>query len=111
MKILVKLPVMVRVDNIEAIFLASNITTISCTKHIDARYKYVHEYMEDGVLNIIFVKSAENDSNVLTKMLSAELHKKNSKNDRQEAQMIPYFLKIVEVNRKGARDEILSSNI
>ena len=35
MKILVKYPVTVRVDNIGTIFMASNITTPSCTKHVD----------------------------------------------------------------------------
>ena len=32
MKILVKLPVTVRIDNISIIFMASNITILSCTK-------------------------------------------------------------------------------
>ena len=79
MKILVKLPVMVRVDIIGAIFMASNITTMSHTKHIDIRYKYVNEYVEDRVVRIIFVKSAENDSCILTKNINAELHEKHSK--------------------------------
>ena len=37
MKVLVKLPVMVRVDNVGAIFMVSNITTMSKTKHVDIR--------------------------------------------------------------------------
>ena len=61
MKISVKYPVTVRVDDINVIFVASNITTTSCTKHIDIRYKYVNEYVEDGFVKIVFVKSAEND--------------------------------------------------
>ena len=65
---------MVRVDNIGAIFLASNNTTKSCAKHVDIRYKYMNEYVEDGVVKIIFVKFAENDSKFLTKKLSAEMH-------------------------------------
>ena len=69
MKSSVKLPVMVRVDNLGAIFVASNITTISCTKHVEIRYKYVGEYLEDGAVKIIFVKLIENDNNVLTKKL------------------------------------------
>ena len=67
MKIIVKYPVTVRVDNVGAIFMASNITTTCCTKHVDIRYKYVNEYVEDGVVKIVFVKSADNDSNILTK--------------------------------------------
>ena len=59
--------------------MASNITTASHTKHVDVRYKYVNEYVEDGVINIIFVQSTDNDSSILTKNLSVELHKKQSR--------------------------------
>ena len=79
MQIVVEYPVMVRVDNVGAIFMASNITNISCSKHVDIRYKYVNEYVKDGVVKIVFVKSADNDSNILTKNLSADLHEKHSK--------------------------------
>ena len=79
MKMVVKYPVMVRVDNIGTIFMASKITTTCHTKQIDIRYKYVNEYVEDGVVNIFFVKSAENDINILTKSLNAELCEKHSK--------------------------------
>ena len=58
---------MVRVDNVGVIFLASNITSTSHTKHMDIRYKYVNENFEDGVVKITFVKSADNDSNILPK--------------------------------------------
>ena len=67
MKIIVKYPVMVRVDNIGAIFMASNIATTCHTKHVNIRYKYVNEYVKDGVVKIVFVKSADNDSDILTK--------------------------------------------
>ena len=77
MKIVIKYPVTVRVDNIGAIFMASNITTTWHSKHVDIRYKYVNEYVDNGVVKIVFVKSAENDSNFLTKYLSAELHEKH----------------------------------
>ena len=59
--------------------MASNFTTTSCTKHVDIRYKYVSEYVEDGIVKLVFVKSPDNDSNFLNKNLSAELHEKHSK--------------------------------
>ena len=71
-------PFMVRVDNVGTIFMASNITTMSHTKYVDIWYKYVNEYVEDGIVKIIFIKSA-NDSDILTKNLSAELHKKHDR--------------------------------
>lgn len=78
MRIIVQLPVIVRVDNVGAIFMSENLTTTSRTKHIDIRLKYVHEYVEDGVIKIIFVKSEDNDSDLLTKNLGSELHHKHS---------------------------------
>ena len=65
MKILVKYQVMVRVNNIGVIFMASNITTTCHTKHVDIRYKYVNEYVEDRVVKIMFAKSTDNDSDIL----------------------------------------------
>ena len=55
MKISVKYQVTIRVDNIGAMVIASNITTMSCTKHIDIRFKCVNEYIEDGIVKIVFV--------------------------------------------------------
>ena len=79
-KIAVKHPVMVGVDNVGDIFIPSNTTTTCHTKHVDIRYEYVNKYVEDGVVKIVFVKSADNDSNILTKYLTAEHNEKHSKN-------------------------------
>ena len=38
----------------------------------------MNEYVKEGVVKIIFVKSADNDNDILTKNLSAELHEKHS---------------------------------
>ena len=62
-----KYPVMVRVDKVGAIFMVSNITTTFHTKHMDIWYKYVNENVEDGVVKIVFVESADNDSDILAK--------------------------------------------
>ena len=79
MQIMVKYPVMVRVDNVGAIFMASNIMTTSHTKHVDIWYNFVNEYVEDGIVKIIFIKLADNDSDILTKNLSTELHEKHAR--------------------------------
>ncbi|KAL7535063.1 hypothetical protein ACHAXR_008476, partial [Thalassiosira sp. AJA248-18] len=60
MNIKVQLPVTVRVDNTATIFMAHNITTSSRTKHIDCRLRYVNEYVEDGIIKIVFVRSEDN---------------------------------------------------
>lgn len=77
MKIKVKLPVTVRVDNVGAIFMSKNISTSSRTKHVDIRTKYVNEYVEDGIIKIIFVQSSDNDSDIMTKNVSGDLLEKH----------------------------------
>ena len=42
MKILVKYQFTVRVDKVNAIYMASNITTMPHAKHTDIRYKYIN---------------------------------------------------------------------
>ena len=39
----------------------------------------MNKYVENGIVKIIFVKSAENDRDMLTKNLSAELHENHLK--------------------------------
>ena len=54
-----------------------NTTTISCTKHVDVRYKYLNEYVEDGIVKIVFLRLL---TMIVTfsKDLNAELHEKHS---------------------------------
>jgi len=78
MEIQVQLPVIVRVDNVGAVFMAKNITTTGRTKHVDIRTKYVNEYVEDGKIKIIFVKTEDNLADCLTKNLGSLLHTKHS---------------------------------
>ena len=46
---------------------------------MDIWNKYVNRYVEDRIVKIVFVKSAENDSNVLIKNLHGDLNEKNSR--------------------------------
>ena len=77
MKIVAKYPVAERVDIIGAIFLASNIITTCCTQHVDINYRYIKENVEDKVVEIVFVTSADDDSDILNKNISTNLHEKN----------------------------------
>ena len=78
MGIVVKSPIVVRVDNIGAIFMGENISISQRTKHVDIRAKFVTEMIIDGFLKVIFVKSEENDADLFTKNLPGELHHKHS---------------------------------
>ncbi len=72
MGIEVKMPITVYVDNVGAIFMAENPNTSPRTKHIDLRYRFITEYIEDGFIKIYFVKSEENKSDILTKNTNGE---------------------------------------
>ena len=98
MTISVKLPVVECVDNVGAIFMTSNVTTTSQTKHIDIRQKYVNEHVEDGIVTIIFLKSAANDNDDLKKNLSGEFHEKHTEKMIGEK---PNIVNLVRFKNKG----------
>ena len=67
MNIEVELPITVCVDNFGAIQLSNNRNTGDRTKHIDIRTSFVKEYQEDGKIIITFLKSEDNDADIVTK--------------------------------------------
>ena len=67
MEIKVPLPIKVQVDNVGAIWLANNFSVSERTKHVDLRSHFVRDVIKDQVIEINFVKSAENDSDIMTK--------------------------------------------
>ena len=60
-------------------------------KQIDIRYHFVQNLIEEGIVEIIFVESKENDGNVFTKNLGEELFKKH----------INIYMTSYSVDRKG----------
>ena len=73
----VQLPIIVNVDNIGVIYMANNACSNTRTKHVDTRYHYVREFVEEGIVRVIFVKSADNDADIFTKNLGQELYRKH----------------------------------
>ena len=71
-------PIIVCCKNVGTIFLDHNNKTSHRTKHIDTRYHFVCKYVEDNVLKIMFVKSAENQADPYTKNMGEEIYKKNA---------------------------------
>ena len=45
---------------------------------MDIRTKYVNEYVEDGIIKIIFVQSGDNDSDIMTKNVNGDLLDKHA---------------------------------
>jgi hypothetical protein len=68
-----------------AMFISQNIITTNQTKQIDICTKYV----EDGIIKIMFVKSTDNDREIMTKGLSGDLFQ-NIKRDSS----LQYLMKI-----------------
>ena len=79
MGIKVDLPIVIRCDNIGAMYLANNHSTSQRTKHIDIRTHFVRQFIEDDILKVVFVKSGENESGPFTKNLGEELQVKHNK--------------------------------
>jgi hypothetical protein len=73
MGIKVKLPIIVRVDNIGAIFKTENVWTSSRTKHVDVKHHFVRQYVEDGFIKIIFVRSEHKVSDGFTKYVTGDI--------------------------------------
>ena len=67
MEIQVPLPIIIQVDNVGAIWLANNSSVSERTKHVDLRVHFVRDMIKDHVIEIKFVKSAENDIDIMTK--------------------------------------------
>ena len=80
MKQKIEFPIIVRVDNVGAIGLSKNLSTSQRTKHIDVRYHFVREFVEEGFIKITFVKSEENHADIFTKNVNREIFEKHVEN-------------------------------
>jgi hypothetical protein len=70
----VQTPIIVKLDNAGAIFMAENVSATSRTKHIDTRYHFVREFVEDGMIKIVFVETQDNKADMVTKNVSGEVY-------------------------------------
>jgi hypothetical protein len=52
----VNLPIVVKTDNIEEICMSENASTGFHTRHVDTRYHFVREFIEDGFIKFEFVR-------------------------------------------------------
>jgi hypothetical protein len=69
-RIKVKYPITVFVDNVGAIFMAENATATKQTRHVHTRYRFVYEEVEDGRIIVRFVKTDKNLADPYTKNVS-----------------------------------------
>ena len=73
MRIEVKLPITVRVDNVGAIFMSENVTTSNMTKHVDTKYRFVNEFVDNRFNEIIYVKTKDNIADIFTTNTSDDI--------------------------------------
>ena len=64
-----KLPIVVHMDNLGATYLSKSAGTSNRTKHIDTHYHFVREHIEDGTVQIEFVRLENNHADIFTKNL------------------------------------------
>jgi hypothetical protein len=55
------------------------VTTSTRTKHMDVRYHFVQEFVEEGFIKIIFVGTKDNDADIYMKNTIGEIHDKHTK--------------------------------
>ena len=71
------LPSLLYEDNTGAIFMAKNIAVGQRTKHVDIRTRFTNDMVKNGKLKIIFIRSADNPADGMTKNLPSALHSKH----------------------------------
>jgi hypothetical protein len=69
-----ELPIVVKADNIGAIFMSQNASIGVRTRQVDIR-----NHVEDGIIKVEFVKLSENNCNILTKNKKQEIYEKHVK--------------------------------
>jgi len=74
-----KLPIVVRDDNLGAVFMSENVLVSQRAKNVDIRNRFVQEFVLNEFLKMIFVKIENNDSDIFTKNLGGDLHERHSK--------------------------------
>jgi hypothetical protein len=63
-------PAKVYVDNVGSIFLSKNKTNRERTKQTDLKYHFIREQIQNGLIDVKFVRTSENHADVFTKNLN-----------------------------------------
>ena len=75
LEIEVELPMTIKCDNQGAVFLAKNETSTH-TKHVDVRYHFIRELVEQGVIRLEYINTESNTADALTKNLPVDLYER-----------------------------------
>jgi hypothetical protein len=69
----------VKTDNISVMFMARNVSTGVRTLHVDTRYHFIRERVEEGTIKIEFVRSCDNNSNIFMRNVNQEMYERHVK--------------------------------
>ncbi len=72
LKIIHNYSIMMNIDNQSALSLVKAESTKRRLKHIDIKYKYVRDLYNKNVIDVCYVKSADNKADILTKCVSRD---------------------------------------
>ena len=67
------IPLELRVDNQGAMHIVKNHVTSNRTKHIDVRYHFVRERVQDGTSKLVYVPTQQMLADILTKAVGAQV--------------------------------------
>ena len=84
MKVPVETPVTVHVNNMGAIFMLENKSSNKRTRHVDVRYRFVTDWIEKKLIEVVFVRTKENISDGFTKNVNRETYQNHTPHYVQE---------------------------
>jgi ATP sulfurylase len=70
MGLMVKLNVVVYCDNQSTISISNNGFTSEKTKHVDIKYKYIKECIDQGIISTEWISTNDQQADILTKQLT-----------------------------------------
>jgi hypothetical protein len=68
--------------------MTENVSTNSRTKHVDVRYHFVREFVEEGFVKIIFVRSEHNTSDGFTKNVTGDIYDAHVADYMEEGEIV-----------------------
>ena len=74
----VNVPMLMLNDNIGAIKMLDMKTEKCRMKHVDTRYHWIRQFVDDKIVDVKYVKSEDNVSDICTKNLPTKLFEKHS---------------------------------
>ena len=73
--------------------MSENVAVSQCTKHVGFRYIFIHGFIFEILIKIIFVKIIDNDSNTFRNKIGGELHSRRvSRNVFSESNNLVYIV-------------------